>query len=525
MGRISWAAAIAVTFSCAWAAQADAYLYWGDIGGSLEAVGRANLDGTGASEGWVPGASSPFGVAVDDRYVYWTNHYVNTIGRARKDGSGRTQNFIATQRPSGLAVSDRHIYWTTNLGTIGRANLDGSGVDHDFITGGNGPTALAVRGQYLYWANSGSNSIGRAYLDGAGVNHTFVSGTTSVSGVAVDDAYIYWASQAGGTIGRAELDGSGANANFIPSSVARTPYGVAVDDRHVYWTRGSWGGIGRASLDGSGGDPFFIRLTVTYATGLVVDDGPAGVAVPSATSMRFPGTQPVGTLGPPHSLAIRNAGHGTLAIDATRVVGTHADDFLLSHDGCSRTTLAPAETCTVRVRFGPSGGGERQAALAFAGNDPASPLVVSIGGVGGQLPQGPAGPAGATGQAGAAGADGASGPAGPSGADGAPGPAGAQGAPGQVRLVTCSVVKARKGGRPSKRRRCTTRLITGTATFTGTTRASLTRRGVLYATGTAGRAGLRLHATRRLSARRYTLTLIYRSGGRRITTSSPVILR
>jgi hypothetical protein len=136
----------------------------------------------------------------------------------------------------------------------------------------------------------------------------------------------------------------------------------------------------------------------------------------------------------------------------------------------------------------------RQATLTVASNDPLSPVQVALEGTGGELPQGVHGASGAPGAPGKQGARGERGEQGP------------QGEPGQVRLVTCRIVKT--AGKA--KRRCRTRVTTGTATVKTRARASLTRRGVLYATGSARPGSLRLVARRQLRAGRYTLTL--RSG-------------
>ena len=87
------------------------------------------------------------------------------------------------------------------------------------------------------------------------------------------------------------------------------------------------------------------------------------------------------------------------------------------------------------------------------------------------------------------------------------------------------IVKVR--GDRVERRRCKTRLIRGTATFTipAGARASLTRHHVLYATGTAHRGRLVLHARRRLPAGRYTLTLRHRRDGHPTITRRPITIR
>ena len=72
---------------------------------------------------------------------------------------------------------------------------------------------------------------------------------------------------------------------------------------------------------------------------------------------------------------------------------------------------------------------------------------------------------------------------------------------------------------PGRRQRCTTKLVSGTVTFTTTgaaAQATLSRRGVVYAAGTAhtarGCMSLRLLPLRKLRAGRYTLTLVSVSG-------------
>ena len=158
------------------------------------------------------------------------NPYGDAIGRANLDGTGVDPSFISGPSflPSGgLAVDDAHIYWADDyqLRGINRANLDGSGVEHGFISV-RGPGALAVDGQHVYWTNSDfgaaafgrppnlASAIGRANLDGSGVDPRFITGAIELTGVAVDAAHVYWFNGAD-AIGRANLDGSGVDQSFI----------------------------------------------------------------------------------------------------------------------------------------------------------------------------------------------------------------------------------------------------------------------------------------------------------------------
>jgi hypothetical protein len=133
--------------------------------------------------------------------------------------------------------------------------------------------------------------------------------------------------------------------------------------------------------------------------------------------------------------------------------------------------------------------------------------------------QGPAGLSGATGSAGATGPNGSNGAAGGQGPAGPVGPAGAQGPAGpvgKVELVTCKTVKKGK----KKVQKCTTKLVSGIVKFTtsgASARATLSRHGVVFASGTAvttnrGQLSLRLTSLRKLRAGRYTLTLISGAG-------------
>jgi virginiamycin B lyase len=109
------------------------YIYWADVvtqaGINFETIGRANLAGARqANQAFItlPGVNATHGVAVDSAHVYWARGE-GTIGRANLDGTGLDNSFIPTGGSTyGLAVNATHIFWANLEGTIGRANLDGS---------------------------------------------------------------------------------------------------------------------------------------------------------------------------------------------------------------------------------------------------------------------------------------------------------------------------------------------------------------------------------------------------------------
>ncbi|HKE79511.1 MAG TPA: hypothetical protein VKB54_09395 [Solirubrobacteraceae bacterium] len=96
-----------------------AHLYWADQGsavaGQAGSIGRAQLDGTGVTPNLIGLPSEPCGVAVDGAHVYWGNGATSpvaithppAIGRANLDGSGANTTFIPTgsgSAPCAMAV-------------------------------------------------------------------------------------------------------------------------------------------------------------------------------------------------------------------------------------------------------------------------------------------------------------------------------------------------------------------------------------------------------------------------------------
>jgi virginiamycin B lyase len=181
------------------------HIYWVNFGNpnfSSGTVNVANLDGTGPRS-IVTGQSSPWGVAADSRYVYWSNTDGGTVNRANLDGSNRHAIVTGQVSPNGVAADGSYLYWANvgrdlNSGTIWRANPDGT--DHVLLVAGqNIVQGVAVNTSYIYWVNqigveAGNGSIWRANLDG----------------VAVDATHLYWtnAAEDDSTINRANLDGT-----------------------------------------------------------------------------------------------------------------------------------------------------------------------------------------------------------------------------------------------------------------------------------------------------------------------------
>jgi hypothetical protein len=202
---------------------------------------------------------------------------------------------------------------------------------------------------------------------------------------------------------------------------------------------------------------------------------------------------------------VTNVGAQALALGKVSLAGTDSGDFTIAAETCSGRTLSYEQSCTISVHFTPTATGVRTASLTAPDNEPAE-LTIALTGTGVAAnagPTGPTGPAGPTGQA----ATGPTGAAGPTGSTGARGPSGAD---GQVILVTCTSSTKTVNHKPKKVTKCTSRPVPTPTTFTSSVleRASLGRHGLVYASGTAEKGRVVLHAIRALAAGHYTLTLV-----------------
>jgi virginiamycin B lyase len=250
------------------------FVYWASTGAG-NSIGRAKINGTGLNNAFIGGLNNVHGVAVDSKFIYWTqgSGATSTIGRANLDGSSPNPNFIpnsgalnfAPAAPqAAIAVTASAIYWI-NSTTVGRANVDGSSPTSPIVNPGGDPLCgVASDPNFVYWLDAGlGQTVGRAGPDGSAPTFNFVSGATGSCGVAVDPSFIYWGSSSK-SVGRAPIGGGSPNNDFIPNAVptGAVACGVAVNSQYVFWANsGASDFVGRANVNGSAPNPSLIPIS------------------------------------------------------------------------------------------------------------------------------------------------------------------------------------------------------------------------------------------------------------------------
>jgi hypothetical protein len=110
--------------------------------------------------------------------------------------------------------------------------------------------------------------------------------------------------------------------------------------------------------------------------------GPEITAAPVALDF---GNWLVGSKSSLRTVTVQNIGKGSLTIGAITKEGANSDQYKkpAAKDLCSGKTLAPTDSCTVSVRFGPTNGGPKSATLDIPSNDfNENPLKISLSGTG-----------------------------------------------------------------------------------------------------------------------------------------------
>ena len=159
-------------------------------------------------------------------------------------------------------------------------------------------------------------------------------------------------------------------AGSTGSNTLITPAFAAVGNPNGVWTL--------RFLDVTGGSTGYVTsasLTVTGTT------APASTLSVSPLSKAF-GTQDTGTDSAFQLFTVTNTGTANVSVATAGLTGTDPGQFDQGTDTCTGTSLAPAATCAVQVRFSPTTTGAKTAQLRFTHDATGSPSDVMLSGTG-----------------------------------------------------------------------------------------------------------------------------------------------
>jgi hypothetical protein len=131
-----------------------------------------------------------------------------------------------------------------------------------------------------------------------------------------------------------------------------------------------------------------VASSLSATSPLVVPLSGTGVAPFPIVSLSSNGlnfaTQPTGTPSSPQTVTLTNAGTAALQIQTLAIAGANASEFtLIGASTCTNgVSVAVNASCTIQVKFTPSGTGNRTAAVTIIDNANDSPEMISLSGNG-----------------------------------------------------------------------------------------------------------------------------------------------
>ncbi len=202
------------------------------------------------------GHTCPWGMAIDEANVYWTDCGDPSAGQVQKvpKAGGPVVPLASGNRLSGIAVDGANVYWVA-----GTADASSGAIMTVPIAGGTptvvapesgAPAHIAVDASYVYWGELNQGAVMRAPL-GGGMPMTVASAVGPFQ-IALGDTAVFWMEPQG--LMTAPKAGGMALALTRPSPTLPTD-GLAVNATTVYFTGGPPDGQPGVSEVPVGGGP------------------------------------------------------------------------------------------------------------------------------------------------------------------------------------------------------------------------------------------------------------------------------
>jgi Domain of unknown function (DUF1929)/Legume lectin domain/Glyoxal oxidase N-terminus/PKD domain/Quinohemoprotein amine dehydrogenase, alpha subunit domain III len=236
----------------------------------------------------------------------------------------------------------------------------GYGLDTATATGGI-PNSVAVKFDLYDNFGEGIDSTG-LYVNGA--SPTIPSVDMTASGIDLHSGGVFNVHMiyGGGSLAMTITD-TVTNAVFTYTWTIDIPTTIGATTAYAGFTGGTGGLTATQNI-----------LTWTLSPTPVVGFAPA-------SPIDFPDVD-TGTSTAPISITITNSGGADLHITSVTLTGTNPTDFAIASNTCLTAPIVVNATCTVAVKFAPTGTGERQANLQFIDDASSSPQTLALSGAG-----------------------------------------------------------------------------------------------------------------------------------------------
>ena len=235
-----------------------------------DTINRIDLDGSNfrtvidLDRALGPADYRPWGIAIHNGQLYWTDVEVEAIFTASLDGQGARKLIdLPTAFPSfrgfsaeGIAVTEDTIYWTDSLNTgVYAARRDGRNARQLLDRNDEQPLGILVDGNRLLWTEwAGSDSgVYGSDLNGNGFRKLAPNHSAVNQGIVLAEGQLFWT--AGEWIYTAARDGRNSRElldlrSTLGGEAAIKAFGITAHDGRLYWTDTRRNGLYTARTDG-----------------------------------------------------------------------------------------------------------------------------------------------------------------------------------------------------------------------------------------------------------------------------------
>lgn len=246
-------------------AVAGSTLYWanGDFefsdAGYKGGVWQCTLPGCTGKKLVAPGDFAAY-PTIHGNAIYFDSQNTGEVRRVALTG-GPASVIATSNHPFGLAVDDSYVYYTSFQPSIYRSLIDGGSVNNEQAVGPNGDTIgfIALDDQRVYWVYTEKNGTGHVVSTAKALGSGVTSYGTPADnvfpvGIVVDDEYVYWSTDGTETGGFPNGDGKvlacpkkgcDASGPFVLATGNLFGGPMATDDLAIYWVE--YGGASKTS--------------------------------------------------------------------------------------------------------------------------------------------------------------------------------------------------------------------------------------------------------------------------------------